>query len=120
MQGCGAISSKGLSPLKKVNGDMDSAKYQSDNIHDIEMTCECVVFPQKGYIFMHDLAQCHSSKSTRTFLCCIEILVWTRPGNLPDMNPIENVWNTMKKEIGSQIECKKNICGSEYVKHGIV
>ena len=28
---------------------MDSAKYQSDIIHDIEI-CECVVFPQNGYI----------------------------------------------------------------------
>ena len=29
---------------------MDSAKYQSDIIYDIGMTCECVVFLQKGYI----------------------------------------------------------------------
>ena len=69
---------------------------------------------------MHDLASCHNSKSTRTFLCCKGILVWKWPGNVPDMNPIENVWNTMKKETGSQMQCKKNICGSEYVKHGIV
>ena len=87
---------------------MDSAKlYQSDIIHDIEMTCECVVFLQKGYIFMHDLAPDHNSKSTRIFLDCkgIPILEW--PGNLPDMNPIENVWNIMKKEIGNQMSCKK-------------
>ena len=25
---------------------------------------------------------------------------------LPDMNPIENVWNIMKKEIGNQMPCK--------------
>ena len=35
----GAISSRSMSPLRKVNGNMDSAKYQSDIIHDIEMTC---------------------------------------------------------------------------------
>ena len=28
-------------------GNIDSAKYQSDIIHDNEMTCECVVFLQK-------------------------------------------------------------------------
>ena len=43
----GTISSRGLSHLRKVNGSMDSAKYQSDIIHDIEMTSECYVFPQK-------------------------------------------------------------------------
>ena len=26
---------------------------------------ECVVFLQKGYIFMHDLAACHNFKGTR-------------------------------------------------------
>ena len=35
----GAISSRSMSLLKKVNGNKDSAKYQSDVIHDIEMTC---------------------------------------------------------------------------------
>ena len=25
-----------------MNGNMDSAKYKNDIIHDIEMTCECV------------------------------------------------------------------------------
>ena len=38
--------------------------------HDIEMLCECIVFLQKGYIFMHDLSLCHNSKSTRIFLNC--------------------------------------------------
>ena len=36
------------------------------------------------------------------------------------MNPIEIVWNVMKEEIGNQLLCKKKICGSEYMKHGIV
>ena len=33
------------------------------------------VFPQKGYIFIHDPAPCHYSKSTRTFLECNGISV---------------------------------------------
>ena len=61
------ISNRGLSLQRNVNGNMDSTKYQSDIIHDIEMTCECDVFLQKGYIFMHDLASCHGSKCTRIF-----------------------------------------------------
>ena len=56
-----------MSRLRKVNGNMDSAKYQNDIIHDIEIKCECIVFSQKGYIFMQDPAPCHDSKSTRTF-----------------------------------------------------
>ena len=70
MQVCGAISNRGLFLQRNVNGNTDSAKYQSDVIHDIEMTCECVVFLQKGYSFMHDLAPYNNSKNTRIFLDC--------------------------------------------------
>ena len=49
VQVLGAISNRGMSLQRNVNGNMDSAKYQSDTIHDIEMTCEYVVFLQKGY-----------------------------------------------------------------------
>ena len=87
-----AISNRGLSFLRKMNGNMDSAKYQGDVIHDIKMVGECVMFPQKGYICVHGLAPCHTTKSTRTFLECQE---W--PGNSPDINPIENVSDIMQK-----------------------
>ena len=51
-----------------MNGNIKSAKYQSDIILDNELTCECVVFLQKEYIFMHGLAPCHNSKSTTILL----------------------------------------------------
>ena len=49
---------------------MHSPKYQSDIIHDIEILCECIVFPQKGYIFIHDIASCHDFENSRTFQEC--------------------------------------------------
>ena len=36
------------------------------------------------------------------------------------MNPIENVWNIIKKVIGDQISCKKEEMTIEYATHGIV
>ena len=69
---------------------------------------------------MRDLAPCYNSKCTRTFLEYKGIPVLEWPGYLPDMNPIEDVWNIMKKDIGNQSLCKKKICRSEYVKGGIV
>ena len=56
---------------------------------------------------MHYLELCHNSKNTRTFLEWkgIPILEW--PGNSSDMNPIKNIWNIMKKEIGNQMLCQK-------------
>ena len=42
---------------------------------------------------------CHRSKSTKKWLTerNIEILPW--PANSPDLKPIENVWNDIKKAI---------------------
>ena len=56
---------------------------------------------------MHDLAPCHNSKSTRTYLKCNEIPILKWPWNLPEMNSIENVWNIMTKDIGNQLPCSK-------------
>ena len=75
MQVWEAFSNRGLSLQRSVNGNMDNAKYQIDIIRDIEMAYESVVFLQKGSIFMHDLAPCHNSKSTRIFQDCKEIPV---------------------------------------------
>ena len=67
------------------------------------------MFQQKGFISIHDLAPCHNSKSSKTFLeCkCISVLEW--PGNSPDMNHIDDAWNIMKKVIGNQIPCKREV-----------
>ena len=46
--------------------------------------------------------------------------------NSPDTNPIENVGNIMKKEVGNKMPClfsyfvKMKRCGSEYMKRCIV
>ena len=52
----------------------------SDIIHDIEMTSECAVFPQKEYRCMNDLTPCHNSKNTRTFENVKEYLFWNCQG----------------------------------------
>ena len=87
--------------------------------HDIEILCECVVFPQKGYIFIHDIQPCYNSKSIKIFQECKEILVLELLGNRRHINTIENVWNIMKRLV-TKCHVKRKRCGSQYVKRGIV
>ena len=101
-----------------MNDNKDSAKYQSDIIHAIEIVCAFVVFPKKGYNFMHDLGPFHNS-CTSTFQECKGIPVLEKPENLRGMNSIENLLNIMKKEIGNRMPCKnekmwKPVCKTWY------
>ena len=61
-------------------------------------------FPENEHsIFMHDSAPCHRAKSVTKFLRDNNIKVLPWPGNSPDMNPIENLWEVAKKEIAKEI-----------------
>ena len=96
----GAISSKGVSQLKLVNGTMNSKAYQDNIINDIKLQCECIMFPNKYYIFQQDNAPCHNSASTRAFIRDrgVDLLEW--PSNSPALSPIETVWSIVKRRIG--------------------
>ena len=68
---------------------------------------------------MHDLVPCHNSKRTRACLECNEMPVLKWPGNSPEINSIENVWNIMKILVSNCV-FKKRRYGSQFVKRGIV
>lgn len=50
-------------------------------------------------MFLHDGAPCHRARSVKEWLALhnIEMVEW--PGHSPDLNPIENVWNDMKRKM---------------------
>ena len=51
-------------------------------------------------IFIQDEASCHVAKKVKWLgEKKIEVLDW--PGNLPDLNPIENLWNIMKNSLAT-------------------
>ena len=52
-------------------------------------------------------APCHTARSVKAFLHeqNIPLLSWL--GNLPDMNPIENVWELVKREMAKDMITSK-------------
>jgi transposase len=55
-------------------------------------------------LYQQDNAPCHTSKSTMAWFKKKRIRVLEWPGNSPDLNPIENLWQLVKNKINRQ-EC---------------
>ncbi|KAJ4446788.1 hypothetical protein ANN_13486 [Periplaneta americana] len=60
-------------------------------------------FPDGYFVFMHDSAPCHKANKVTKFLSDNNIKVLDWPGNSPDLNPIENTRELMKRQIHSEI-----------------
>lgn len=93
------ISSKGMGRLYVVEGTMRQDQYR--RVLETKLIPQLTDWFGNGpKIFMHDGAPCHKAKSVSKYLDDHRIPVLRWPGNSPDMNPIENVWNCLKVELG--------------------
>lgn len=102
----GVVSSKGIGDLHFVDGFMNGEKYAKlvDDVIEPQMVKWFKVRRRfRSYVFMHDLAPCHRSKvaNERFKYHKIPMLEW--PSNAPDLNPIENVWRTLKILVRKRI-----------------
>ena len=52
---------------------------------------------QRSEVFMHDSTPCHKARKVTRYLKRKRMNIYEWPGNIPDLNPIENCWHKMKK-----------------------
>ena len=61
------------------------------------------MFHDQDYIFQDDGAPCHRAKSVKNWLSANDVgTIGDWPGQSPDINPIENLWNVMKLMVRNQ------------------
>lgn len=95
------ISGKGLGRLYVVEGTMRQDQYKQ--VLQNRLIPQLNDWFQDGpRIFMQDGAPCHTAKSVKKYLEDEKIPVLRWPGNSPDMNPIENVWEFLKRELAKE------------------
>ena len=78
---------------------MNAEKYRKEILHDMHIVGKCLVFPESAFIFQHDFALPHRTKSTVAFLIQKNVNVLSWPGNSLDLNPIENLWSVLKRQL---------------------
>ena len=83
-----------------LSGNLNSQHYHDKILQDILLQCQCLAYPNKDNIFQQDNAPCYNSISTRRYIADagVRLLDWS--GNSPDLSPIENILNVIKKRTG--------------------
>ncbi len=57
------------------------------------------LFKEAYLIFQQDLAPAHTAKSIKSWLNDHGVGVLDWPAKLPDLNPIDNLWGVVKREM---------------------
>ena len=106
----GCFSKHGTGPLVSIQGYMNQVEYISvlrdeliPEFRRAQRSIPCT------WRLMQDNAPCHTAKSVKAFLSQrrVELLEW--PLYSPDLNPIENLWQWMKRKLETEFP----ICESE-------
>lgn len=106
-----AIGYTGKTPICIVSTKMDAAYYI--NLLDCVLANSGDDYFGPDYIFQQDKAAIHTAKLTIAFLADHNIpLLEDWPPCSPDLNPIENVWGLLAKNVyknGRQFESVKHL-----------
>ena len=94
----GGISANGKLSLIIMKGRFNADRYVQ-MLDDVNLHVEGVRICGENFILQQDNALIQCAKTSKNYLHAMRIQVLERPAKSPDLNPIENTWGWLTKEV---------------------